>query len=106
MQGIIDGNIGGLYAVSLTLNPASVATITTAEQDFTVPGVHVGDMLVKFSAEAVTAGLGIVNYRVKAANTISVTFVNPTAAAIDAPAATYRMLFARLESDLLGGLTS
>ena len=33
-----DVNVQGLYAASLTFDPASVATITCAEQDFTVPG--------------------------------------------------------------------
>ena len=103
---VIGGNIGHLYAMSLTLNPVSVATITAAEQDFTVPGVLAGDIIVYFGMTTATAGLGVAGYRVKAANTISVTFVNPTAGAIDAAAGNFKLLMARLESDLVGGLPS
>ena len=56
---VIDGNIGALYAVTITLDPASVATITAAEQDFTVPGVKVGDLVIGFSMTTATAGLGV-----------------------------------------------
>ena len=103
---VIDGNVGALYAMSLTLNPASVATITAAEQDFTVPGVKANDIIVYFGMLTAAPGLGVSGYRVKAANTISVTFVNPTIAAIDAAAGSYRLLIARIESDLVGGLPS
>lgn len=104
--GIIDGNIAGLFAVSLTLDPASVATITAAEQDFTVPGVLPTDIILTFNMASNTAGLGVAGYRVKSANTISVNFVNPTAGAIDGAARVVRMVIARLDSDYIGGLPS
>lgn len=104
--GIIDGNVSGLYAVSLTLDPASVATITCAEQDFTVPGVMPGDIILTFNMASNTAGLGVAGYRVKSANTISVNFVNPTAGAIDGASRVVRMLIARTDSDYMGGLPS
>ncbi len=103
---VIDGNVAGLYVASLTLNPASVATITCAEQDFTVPGVLVSDVILSFAMTTATAGLGVAGYRVKSANTISVTFVNPTAGAIDAAAVTCKLVIARLDSDAVGGLPS
>jgi hypothetical protein len=103
---VIDGNIAGLYAVSLTLDPANIATITCAEQDFTVPGVLASDIILTFNMTTATAGLGVAGYRVKAANTISVTFVNPTAGAINAAAGNFRLLIARLDSDYVGGLPS
>ena len=103
---VIDGNIAGLYAVSLTLDPASVATITAAEQDFTIPGVLPGDYIFSFAMQTATAGLGVAGYRVKAANTISVTFVNPTAGAINAAAVVCKIMIARLDSDAVGGLPS
>ena len=106
MQGIIYGNVGGLYAVSLTLDPASVATITAAEQDFTVLGVLPSDLIVYFGMTTATAGLGVAGYRVKAANTISVTFINPTVGAINAASGNFKMLIARIESDLYGGVPS
>jgi len=106
MQGIIDGNIGGIYVVSLTLDPASVATITAAEQDFTVPGVLAGDIAVQVTMTTATEGLGIAGFRVKAANTVSVTFVNPTAGAINAAAGNFKIVIMRPESDLYGGVPS
>jgi|GEM_PF-1619719 len=103
---VIDGNIGGLFAVSITLDPASVATITAAEQDFTVPGVRVTDMAIACAMTTATAGLGIAGYRVKAANTVAVTFVNPTAGNINASSGNFRMLIARLDGDTVTGLPS
>lgn len=106
MIGIIDGNIKGLYAVSLTLDPASVATITAAEQDFTVPGVLASDMVLVFSMTTATAGLSVGGYRVKAANTVSVTFVNPTAGALNAASGNFKLMLARIDGDYAGGLPS
>lgn len=93
--GIMDGNVRGLYLVSLSLDPANVATITTAEQDFTVPGVHATDIAIAFNLSAAVAGLGVAGVRVKATDTISVVFVNPTAAGINAAAQTCTVVIAR-----------
>ena len=53
------GNILNLYAFTATINPASVATVTTAEQDVTVTGVKLGDIVISVSKPSLTAGLGI-----------------------------------------------
>lgn len=82
--------------LTLTIDPAAVATITTAEQNFTVPGLKVGDF-VALNKPSLTAGLGIANVRVSAANTLSVTFVNPTAGSIDAASETYLLFWFRPE---------
>ena len=103
---VIGGNIGHLYAMSITLNPAIVAAVAVAEQDFTVPGVLAGDMIASLSMTTATPGLGVAGYRVKANNIVSVTFVNPTAAAIDAAAGNFKLLMVRLESEFVGGLPS
>lgn len=71
-----------------TQNPAAVAANATAEQDFTVTGVATGSVLA-ISKPTVTAGLGIVNVRAKAANTVAVTYINVTAGALDAGAENY-----------------
>jgi hypothetical protein len=92
------GNIYKLRAVAVTFDPASVATITTAEQDVTVKGVLAGDIVVAVNKPSLTAGLGISNARVKAADTISVQFVNPTAGAVDAASETYIFVIGRPES--------
>lgn len=62
----------------------SVAANTTAEQDITVSGVAVGDALLNVVKPTLEAGLGVAGARIKAADTIAVTFVNPTASAVDA----------------------
>lgn len=80
--------------VTVTFDAASVAANTTAEQTITVPGVVVGDF-VATNRLAHSAGLGIVNVRVSAANTISVCFSNNTGVAIDPPSATYEFLIMR-----------
>lgn len=70
------------------LTPASVAADTSAEQPFTVPNLNVGDVVV-LSKPSAQAGLSIGNVRVSAANTIAITYVNSTAAAITPVSETY-----------------
>lgn len=93
-QGITMGNAFGVYVVKVTFDPASVATITTAEQAVTVPGAKVGDM-VFVNKPTLTAGLGLAGARVSAANTVYITFVNPTAGSIDAGSEVYTFTLVR-----------
>lgn len=74
--------------ISQSLDVASVAANTTAEQDFTVTGLKTGDF-VQVNKPSLSAGLGVVNARVKAANTLSITFVNATGSPINPAAETY-----------------
>lgn len=78
-----------VYAPSLDV--ASVAANTTAEQTFTVAGLTTADK-VFVNKPSLNAGLGIVNARVSAADTLALTFVNATAAAIDPAAETYAVI--------------
>ena len=75
------GNIilAGIY--SLTISPASVAANTTAEQTFTLTGLAIGDV-VSVTKPTTQAGLGIVNSRVSAVNTLALAFANTTASPI------------------------
>lgn len=82
--------------VTASLNVASVAANTTAEQDFTITGLKTGDV-VFVNKPSASAGLGVVNARVKAANTLSITFVNATASPIDPAAETYSVFWFRPE---------
>lgn len=79
---------------SATLNPAAVAANTTSEQTFTVSGLSVSDIVV-VNKPSHTAGLGIVNARVSAANTLALTFQNTTGASIDAGAEIYTIVSIR-----------
>ncbi len=91
------GNLLRLFAVSVTWDPAAVATATTAEQSVTVTGVKVGDIVVSYNKPANTAGAMPVNARVSAADTISVTFVNPTAGSVNPASETWYFVIGRPE---------
>ena len=80
--------------VSQTLTPVSVAATTCAEQNFTVTGLLVGDF-VDVTPPAITAGVAPVTARVSAANTLTVTFCNPTAGALVPAAGVYRIQVTR-----------
>lgn len=73
------------------INPASVAANTTAEQTFTVAGLTT-DMAIVVNKPTLTAGLGICGARVSAADTLAITFNNPTAGALDPGSETYNIV--------------
>jgi hypothetical protein len=84
----------------LTLSPVQVAANTTAEQTFTVNGLKTGDIILALNKPTNQAGLGIVNYRVSAANTLAVAFSNNTASPIT-PTASEKYLVAVMRPDSL-----
>lgn len=99
MAGVITGNVQSLSVISVALSPSAVAINTTAEQTFTVPGVLASDVCVAVSKPTAQAGLGIVGWRVSAANTVAITFSNNTAGAITPTAGeTYKFVLARPDS--------
>lgn len=101
------GNVGLVMVLNLTLSPTSVAPNTSAEQTFTVPGLHLGDFVSVYSSGANQAGLEITNSRATANGTIGITFGNLTAATITPTASTvYNVFVARGENYPDGGLPS
>lgn len=93
------GNINELQIVSVALTPSAVSANTTAQQTFTVTGVKVGDVVVAVEKPSHQAGLGIVGWRVTAADTVGITFSNNTGAGITPTAGeTYDFVVARLDS--------
>ena len=76
--------------ISVTLTPVSVAAATCAEQSFAVTGLQVGDF-VDVSPPGITAGVSPVLARVSARNTLTVTFINPTAGALVPLAGVYNI---------------
>lgn len=80
--------------VSQSLAPVSVAAATCAEQNFTVANLAVGDF-VDITPPSITAGVAPVCARVSAANTLTVTFCNPTAGALVPAAGVYRIQVTR-----------
>lgn len=77
-----------------TIDPASVAANTTAEQTFTVSGLTTADKVI-VNKPTSTAGLGIVNVRVSAADTLAITFGNFTGIAIDPASEVYSVIAIR-----------
>src|SRR6266568_6086113 len=67
--------IRGLATITAVLTPAAVATSTTVEQIFTVPGLRAGEV-VAVSKPSRTAGIDIVGSRVVGANQLGITFIN------------------------------
>lgn len=80
---------------SFTYDPASVAATTSAEDTVTVTGVEAGDVVLSVVKPTATAGVGIVNARVSAANTLAITWVNATASPVNPASETYLAVVAR-----------
>lgn len=76
---------------SQTITPASVATVTVAEQTFTVTGLTTADKVIVNPA-AISNAIGICGFRVSAADTLAVRFVNPTAGSLTPTAGTWTIL--------------
>lgn len=91
------GNVAYEFILQAALTPASVATITAPEQTFTVNGLQLGDF-VQVQKPTAQAGLGIAGSRVSAANTLGITYVNPTVGAIVPTAETYLIRVTRPEN--------
>ena len=93
-SGIITGNVISMGVITKSIDVASVAANTTAEQTFAITGLRVGDF-VTVSKPSLSAGLGVVNARVSAADTIAISFVNATGSPIDPASETYLILWVR-----------
>jgi hypothetical protein len=78
--------------VEATLNVASVAANTSAEQTFTVKGLTT-DMMVFVNKPDLDAGLVVGNARVSAADTLALTFGNSTAGAVDPASEVYKVFW-------------
>jgi len=72
--------------------PGTIAANTTAEVDVTIDGISTRSVVISVSKPTHTTGLGIVNYRVKAADTVSITFMNNTGSGIDPGSEEYTII--------------
>ena len=91
------GNILKLFAVAITADVTSRTANTTTEFDFTVPGVLVGDIVVAVTKPSLSAGIGVVNARVKSDNTVAVSFVDATGAGVDPASEQWIFVIGRAE---------
>lgn len=93
---IARGNLNKVFAIAPTLTSVAVATITTAEQTYTVTGLRVGDIVVAVNRPNNTpVGVGVVNARVSATDTLALTWVNPTAGSVTPGAGAFSLIIAR-----------
>ena len=77
----------------LTIDPASVAANTTVEQTFTVEGIKALDSIISVEKPSLTAGLGVLQGRMSADDTLAIQFINTTASPIDPPSETYLITY-------------
>ena len=99
------GNILYAWLIGPTLTPVSVAANTTAEQSFTIPGLQLNDNVqVNYWGTSITApagmiaGIGIVNCRVSAKDTLQIGFANATVAGVIPSAGIYQICICRPET--------
>lgn len=96
------GNVATTIILTSNMTPAAVSATTSSEQAFTVPGLQVGDQVSALQFQgAWTVLVDIVNLRVSAANTLSVSFQNSTGGSVTPPAGTYLLEVNRPESTIL-----
>jgi hypothetical protein len=81
-----------------SLTPTALTASTTTAQTFTVPGLQVLDFIEVNFTGAQTAGVGIANTRVSAANTLEIVFSNSTAGTPTPAAGVYLVRVSRAES--------
>ena len=92
--GVMGGNVYRLRLVNVSINLPSVAANTTGIATATIDGLRTEDA-VFVNKPSHEAGLGIVNARVSADNTIEVTAINTTAGAVDEVAETFKVLIVK-----------
>lgn len=92
---LVNRNSIQLHDFDVVIDPSSIAANTTAEQDVTVSGLAENDLILSLTKPTLTAGIGVVNTRVKTADTLSITFLNTTGGAIDPPPETYKLVVIR-----------
>lgn len=91
-KGIPAVGAGLSSVISAALTPASVGAATVADQTgFTVPGVDASDILVCVRNPIANA-TALVKATATAANTVTLTFVNPTAGGLTPTTGTYTFL--------------
>ncbi len=77
----------------LTWNPAAIAANTTAEQTVTLSGLKTDDIILAVIKPTVTAGVGIIQSRVSAADTLAVTWINTTAGSLNPAEEVYTVVY-------------
>jgi hypothetical protein len=100
MSGVLLGNVVFISNVTVNYDANVTVTNTTQESTVTVPGVRLGDF-VTVCKPSHSTGIGIVNARVSAADTVAITYGNFTGAAVNPAAENY--LFCIIRPDTVSG---
>lgn len=78
---------------TVTINLASVAAATFAEQSVTITGLDADEIVVAlYPAAALSVAVGVCYGRISAADTLIVGVVNPSAGALDAASASFTLV--------------
>lgn len=93
------GNVATTILLQINLTPAAVATVTSAEQTFNVPGILPNDQISAVSFQgAWTTLVSIVSFRAVSANTVGVSFANGTGGSLTPPSGVYFIEVNRAEA--------
>jgi hypothetical protein len=96
LPGLRVGPYGSIFSnlkvYSAALTPTTVNPNTTSEQTFTVTGLLADDIPIAVVKPTATTQVGIVNYRVSAANTLAIQFANLTATTTVPASETYTIV--------------
>lgn len=77
--------------VAVTLTPAAVAAATVVDQNLTVTGVEVGDIVICVQNPIANA-TGLLQCKCATAGTLALTFINPTAGSLTPTTGSYVFL--------------
>lgn len=91
------GNILINLLVGPTLTPTALTASTTTAQTFAIPGLQLNDVVGVTLNGAQTAGVGIGNAYVSAANVLTIVFTNSTAGTPTPAAGVYTIAVDRAE---------
>lgn len=77
--------------VTVTLTPAAVGAATVADQNVTIAGVEVGDIIIPVQDPIINA-VALTKAKCATAGTVALTFVNPTAGSLTPASGSYTFL--------------
>jgi len=92
----VKGLLSGGLPISATVNPTSVLANVAVAEAFTVAGVKAGDFVIAFTLP-LSVAVAAVHAEVTDDDEVTVTFINPTAGALDPAADTLTVFVIRPE---------
>lgn len=74
---------GEIVTGTVTVDPASIATLASGETEVTISGAAVGDILIMNVPASLETGLAYSGCRISAADTAQIRLTNVTAGSVD-----------------------